>query len=141
MLSNPRSGHGAHVSPFVSSKQGGKKKEKKNPQPRLSAIREITALDFPLDQVKVSSPGEGIKGRGIVQIYPKTGVNRLPRRRNNSVGTAFVSDRGKMAGQIGACLRKRENEANFRFVQLTAGEREREIFLANWLPASCSVAL
>ena len=58
-----------------------------------------------------------------MQIYPKTGVNR---RRNNSVGTAFVSDRGKMAGQIGACLRKRENEANFRFVQLTAGERERE---------------
>lgn len=78
-----------------------------------------------------------------MQIYPKTGVNRLPRRRNNSVGTAFVSDWGKMAGQIGACLRKRENEANFRFVQLTAGEREREreIFLANWLPASCSVAL
>lgn len=30
MLSNPRSGHGAHVSPFVSSKQGGKKKKEKS---------------------------------------------------------------------------------------------------------------
>lgn len=97
-------------------------RKKENPRSRLSAIREITALDFPLNEGNVSF--RGLKGMGEASSGPIYPENRLPR--NNSVGTAFVSDWEKMAGQIGACLRKR-SEFSFRAINLHSMlERERD---------------